>query len=121
MASVKKLKRQWRDYRTVGGQRPVHKFIAALPEEDAVAVAAAMKDVRLEGLAAARHLSGDIYEVRAPAEHATYRVLFAAEGRWSHVLLALEVFSKKSQETPRRLIDLADARLRDWRRRDQHG
>ncbi|MBJ7610649.1 MAG: type II toxin-antitoxin system RelE/ParE family toxin [Candidatus Dormibacteraeota bacterium] len=113
-------RRQWRDYRTAGGQRPVHKFIAGLSVADAVAVAAAMKDVRAEGPSAARHLRGDIYEVRADAEHATYRVLFSAEGRWSHVLLALEAFSKKSPATPPRLIVLAEKRLRDWRSRAQH-
>lgn len=38
-----------------------------------------MKDVEVNGLAVARHLRGDIYEVRADGRQATYRVLFARE------------------------------------------
>lgn len=73
--------------------------------------------VAVEGLSATRHLRGDIYEVRAVAERASYRVLFAVEGRRGQVLLSLEAFAKKSQKTPVRLIDLAEQRLREWRQR----
>ncbi len=41
-------------------------------------------------------------------------VLFAAVGRFSHVLLALESFAKTTQKTPPARIDIADERLRDW-------
>ena len=46
-----------------------------------------------------------------------YRVLFAAEGRRSQVLLALEAFTKKTQKTPPKSIVLARERLADWRAR----
>jgi hypothetical protein len=36
-----------------------------------------------------------------------FRVLFAAEGQKSQILLAVEAFEKKTQRTPPRLIDLA--------------
>jgi phage-related protein len=65
-------------------------------------VVAAMKDVREAGLAAGRHLRGDIYEVRADGDRQTYRILFAPEGRRRQILLALEGFSKKTQKTPPR-------------------
>jgi phage-related protein len=81
---------------------------------------AAMKAVTTEGLARARHLRGEIHEVRAPAGSVSYRVLFAPQGRRGQVLLALEAFSKKSQKTPRRSLDLAERRLRDWRRRGRN-
>lgn len=76
-----------------------------------------MKEVALEGLTLARHLRGDVYEVRAVAERSSYRVLFAVEGRRGQILLALEAFTKKSQKTPGHVIDLAETRLMDWRRR----
>jgi phage-related protein len=76
-----------------------------------------MNDVRETGLAAARHLRGQIYEVRADGDRQTFRVLFAPEGQRSQVLLALEEFSKKTQKTPPGKIDLAERRLADWRRR----
>lgn len=110
-------KRRWRDYRTAAGRRPIKEFIDELSDTDAAAVAAAMKDVREAGLAAARHLKGEIYEVRADGDRQTYRILFAPEGRRSQVFLALEGFSKKTQKTPPEKIRLAERRLADWRRR----
>ena len=76
-----------------------------------------MKDVQVNGLDAARHLQGDLYEVRADGRQATYRVLFATEGARSQVLLGLSAFSKKTQKTPSGEIALAERRLRDWRGR----
>ena len=65
----------------------------------------------------ARHLRGDIWEVRIDAERKAFRVLFSSEGRSQQVLLALEAFTKKTQKTPARAIQLAERRLADWRRR----
>ncbi len=50
-----------------------------LPVGDRDEILSAMKDVEVNGLAVARHLRGDIYEVRADGRQATYRVLFARE------------------------------------------
>ena len=109
-------RRRWRDYRSAAGRRPVKEFIDGLSDNDAAAVAAAMRDVRDAGLAVARHLRGEIYEVRADGDRQTFRILFAPEGRRSQVLLALEGFSKKTQKTPPEKIQLAERRLADWRR-----
>jgi hypothetical protein len=70
-------KRRWRDYRTSAGRRPIKEFIDELSDTDAAAVVAAMRDVREAGLAAARHLRGEIYEVRADGARQTFRILFA--------------------------------------------
>lgn len=69
------------------------------------------------GLAVARHLRGEIYEVRADGDRQSFRILFAPEGLHSQVLLSLEGFSKKTQKTPREKIVRAERRLADWRRR----
>ena len=92
-------------------------FIDGLSDDHAAAVAAAMKDVSLEGLSVTRHLRGDIYEVRADADSQAYRILFAPEGEKSRVFLSLEAFSKKTKKTPDPLLRLAEGRLRDWRSR----
>ena len=76
-----------------------------------------MKAVSADGLRASRHLRGDIYEVRAYGEDRSFRVLFAAEGRFGQVLLSLEVFAKTTQKTPPAKLRLAEMRLRDWRHR----
>lgn len=92
-------------------------FISGLPDADAAAVVAAMRDVQENGTQAARHLRGDIYEVRADADRVIYRILFATEGRSSQILLALEGLKKKTQQTPPATIAIAERRLADWRRR----
>lgn len=110
-------RRRWRAYRTEGGASPVRDFIISLDERDARAILAEMEIVRRRGLTAARHLHGDIYEVRAESETHSFRVLFATEGRFSQVLLALEAFQKTTRRTPPALITLAERRLADWRQR----
>ena len=106
---------RWRDYRTAAGGRPVNEFLDSLTDYQAAAVVAAMKDVAQNGLVAARHLRGEVYEVRAEAERQAFRVLFAQET--SFILLSLSGFQKKRQRTPPDDIALAEARLADWRRR----
>ncbi|HVV48207.1 MAG TPA: type II toxin-antitoxin system RelE/ParE family toxin [Opitutaceae bacterium] len=106
---------RWRDYRTQNGAQPVTVFIRSLTDEDAAAVLEAMNDVAQNGLQAARHLRGEIYEVRADGERRTFRLLFAQETKF--ILLSLSAFTKKSRKTPPDEIVRAEARLRDWRSR----
>jgi phage-related protein len=111
--------RRWRFYTTAAGRDPVREFLAdaRLSVGDRDEILAAMKDVQVNGLEAARHLQGDLYEVRADGRQATYRVLFATEGVRSQILLGLSAFSKKTQKTPPSEITLAVRRLRDWHAR----
>ncbi len=108
--------RQWQYYRTESGARPVRDYLDSLPEADRVAILAEMGEVRQQGMGAARHLRGEIWEVRASHDTNAYRVLFAPVGRFSQVLLSLESFSKKTPRTPSQKIDVAEQRLADWRR-----
>jgi phage-related protein len=96
-------KRQWRSYKTAGGADPVGAFLDDLTDEEMAQVAAAMLDVKNGGLHAAKHLRGDIYEVIADSPTRSFRVLFAAEGRYGQVLLAVVAFAKKTQKTPGRM------------------
>ncbi len=109
--------RHWRFYRTASGRNPVREFLDELTDADAAEVVAEMRVVEREGLVAARHLRGDVYEVRASGENRIYRVLFAKQGRYGQVLLALEAFDKKTQKTPPAKIEVAEERLADWKNR----
>ena len=109
-------RRRWRYYRTESGAEPAKEFIVALDRGSAAAIATAMRAVLLD-TRAARHLRGDIYEVRVRAREHAYRILFAPEGRSGHVLLAVSAFEKKTRRTPSSEIILAEDRLSDWRRR----
>jgi phage-related protein len=111
------VRRRWRDYRMPSGRSPVEEFIDKLSDSDAAAVLAGMEEVRDHGLRAARHLDGDIWEVRVDGDRVIYRILFAEEGSRGQILLALDGFNKKTQKTPRSTVDLAKRRLADWRRR----
>ena len=55
-----------------------------------------MKEVAVDALVAARHLRGDIYDVRNDGERASYRLLFATEGHRRQVMLGLAAFGKKT-------------------------
>jgi phage-related protein len=110
-------RRRWRLYESVSGAKPVQAFLDNLSATEAAEVVAAMKEVAVEGLRFARHLRGDIWEVRVQAENNAFRVLFSPEGRSQQVFLALEAFTKKTQKTPTRTIQLAERRLSDWRSR----
>lgn len=112
-------KRRWRHYETASGRRPVLEFIRKLSDADKADLLAAMKEVRRDGARAARHLRGDLYEVRADGERVIYRVLFATEGERGQVLLSLAAFNKKTRRTPPEQIRLAESRLRDWRSRSR--
>ncbi len=111
------IKRRWRTYHTSARRRVVNEILDSLSKADRVRVAAAMRDVREDGLVAARHVRGEIYEVRADATENSYRLLFATEGRKSRVLLALVFIAKHTQKTPEPDLRLAEQRLRDWRHR----
>ncbi len=108
---------RWRDYQTAAGRRPIKEFLDGLTDEDLASVVAAMKEVRRRGLQAARHLEGEIYEVRADGKGVIYRVLFAPQGKHKQVFLSLEALKKKTQKTPVPSIRLAKRRLLDWQRR----
>ena len=121
MEGARRTRRQWRFYRTASGQEPVREFLwdRHLPDEDAAAIAAVMTEVRNAGRAHpdVNHLRGDIWQLEIRGRTAIYRLLFAEEGRYQQVLLALEVVNKKWQKAKGRHIELAEKRLADWRQR----
>ena len=115
--SGERVKRRWRFYVSASGRRVVDEFVDGLSDGDAAEVHAAMRDVRQSGLRIARHLRGEIYEVRAEGADNSYRMLFASEGKKGRILLGLHVIEKRTQKTPPREIELAERRLADWHRR----
>jgi phage-related protein len=109
-------RKQWRDYQTESGARPVKAALGKLSKEERIEVAAAMDDVAENGVAeAARHLRGKIYEVRADGPNRSFRVLFSSEGHYGCVLLALHLIEKRTQKTPPDELAVAEERLADWK------
>jgi phage-related protein len=120
-ATPVRRRRRWRFYSTASGREPVRDFLydPKLSDVDAAAIAAAMKEVRAVGRAHTdvNHLRGDIWQLEIDGERVIYRLLFAEEGRYAQVLLALEVVKKKWQKAREQDIRLAEERLSDWRQR----
>ena len=83
MASVPATRRRWRFYTTETGGDVVRKELDALEADDAAELLAEMKCVARDGFleGGARHLHGDIWEVRADGDGVTLRALFAKEGQ----------------------------------------
>ena len=99
------------------GNSPVEEDVKALTEDDAVAILAAWEEV-LEKKAsrALKKLAGDLWETRASGVRQSYRLVVAFEdGR----PIFLHVFSKKTQKTAKTDINLAQTRLRDYRRQQR--
>jgi len=111
--------RFWRYFTNARGERIVERFIADQADPDAAAIVVAMGRVQQRGIQAARHLRDEIFEVRVAGDKKQFRILFATEGDYNQVLLALESFSKKTQKTPPDKIALAEERLAEWRRRGE--
>ena len=113
------FRRHWRFYRTADGAEVVRRELDALDPDQAAALIAELRVVARHGLrdGGARHLRGPIWEVRADSDEVTLRALFAKQGRFGQVLLALHVFKKKTQRTPTAAIGLAERRLWHWTRR----
>ena|SRR5438270_2159521 len=112
---------RWRFYSTPSGREPVRDFLydPRLSDLDAANIAAAMKEVRRLGRAHpdVNHLTGDIWQIEIDGTRVIYRLLFAEEGRFGQVLLALEIVNKKWQRARAQNIRLAEDRLADWRQR----
>lgn len=115
----KRYRRQWRFFRSAAGREPVREFLDQLSDVDAATVATAMKEVRNVGRAHldVNHLRGDIWQIEIDGQSVIFRLLFAEEGRFSQVLLALEIVNKKWQTAKSRHILLAERRLAEWRGR----
>ena len=122
-SDARRYRRQWRFYRSPTGREPVRDFLDHVTDEDAAAIAAAMKQVRDAGRGHVdvNHLHGEIWQVEIDGTRVIYRLLFAEEGRFSQVLLALEIVNKKWQSAKSRHIALAERRLADWRARCRRG
>ena len=108
--------RRWRHFATATGRRPTFDYVRGLAAPERLAVITEMRRISAMGVSEARHLRGEIYELRTHGD-VSHRVLFAREGRHGHILLALHAFAKTTQKPPPHHLALADRRLRAWRTR----
>jgi phage-related protein len=111
--------RRWRFYETVSGSKPVLDFLNALSPKEQEKVRAGMAAVKAQGLKAAKHLQKGLYQVYAETGLKSLRLIFAPEGKRGTILLAIHIYDKNTDKMPRQIVELALARLADWKQRGE--
>lgn len=115
--------REVRFYRTPAGHCPVEEFLESLSGKQAQKVVWVLRLLEdLESVPAQyfKKLGGteDLWEVRAQHSGNTFRVLGFFEA--PAVFVLTNGFAKKSEKVPRREIELAEARRREYLKRRAH-
>jgi phage-related protein len=112
-------RKYWRLFRTPLGNPIIKNELAEVARKSLVDysnIRAAMKEVEREGIRGTKQIEDEIRQIEAEGEHGvTYRLLFAVDGHIGQILVGLVLLNKKTQQTPRAAIDLAQSRLRTWR------
>jgi phage-related protein len=112
-------KKQWRFYDTETGSKVARNELDALPAHGKAALAHVMKRYRVGETfpGEVKSVGRGIVELRASVGNNQYRLLFAEQGKYSQVLLAVVVFTKKTTKLPKQQHDLAVKRMKDWEQR----
>lgn len=104
-------------YRTEGGSEPVRDELLQLSKEDRRIVGTDVKDAEFAwpiGMPLCRKVA-NMWEVRSRLPQGRiYRILFAVDNQ---ILVLLHGFMKKTQATPKKEIDTAQRRWKDYKKR----
>jgi phage-related protein len=97
-------------FRTDAGSEPVREWLKGLSAQDRKAIGEDIKTVQFGwplGMPLVRKMGRDLWEVRIHLEGRIARVLFTVE---DGVMVLLHGFIKKSQDTPKSELKLAEGR-----------
>ena len=94
-------------------QHPVEDFMETLDRDAQARIAAAIEKLRVRNVHAGeplvKHIDGKIWELRQATRSGAFRVLyFMFVGRQ---IVLLHAFQKKTRQTPRREVTIAQARM----------
>jgi phage-related protein len=103
-------------YREADGSSPVEDFLMALDDKTQARFIWSMEQLRLRNVSAGeplvKHLEGKLWELRRASGGNIYRlVYFFFSGR---TIVFVHGFHKKTEKTPRREIETAVRRMRDY-------
>jgi len=105
-------------YETAGGNSPIRDYFESLSSQEAARVTVELDLLQALGVSLGmphvRPLRGKLYELRVRGR-LQHRVLYVAAS--GQRLVLLHAFTKKTQETPRKEIDLAERRWNDYQTR----
>ena len=102
-------------YKTNSGNEPVREWLKDLPKEDMRTIGFDIKTVQYSypiGMPLTRVLqgTGGLEEVRCNISNGIARVIFYVE---DNTMVLLHAFIKKTQETPKKELDVAIKRFKD--------
>jgi phage-related protein len=112
---------QWQAvfFTTESGRCPVLETIRDLPTADRVEIGQTLRLVQEEGpdvgLPFTEQVTGGLCALRVRVGRRRWRILFAPVDR---ELVILHIFAKKTRAIPRREIETAERRWRDWLHRE---
>lgn len=119
MPSLKRVPARF--YRSANGVEPVRDWLREMDKQDRFIIGTDIKAVEYGwpiGMPACRPLGGGLFETRSRLLNRTARVLFCIH---EDAMILLHGFIKKTDQTPRRDLDLAQARRSDFMTRiDNH-
>jgi phage-related protein len=102
-------------YASATGRRPVQEYLDELPAREARSLVNGLQLLQAHGLQLGlphvRPIEQKLWELRVRAQR-QHRVLYAAAGGQRFVLL--HAFTKKTEQTPRREIEVALRRLSEF-------
>ena len=106
-----------RFYRSEAGACPVEEFLDSLTGKQAQKVAWVLKLIEEIENVPSQYLkklvsTNDLWEVRVQAGNNIYRLLGFMEG--NRIVILNHAFQKKTQKTPKKEIQIAEARKRDY-------
>lgn len=106
-------------YRTEAGASPVEEFLKGLDDKTQARFIWSIEQLRVQNARAGeplvKHIEGKLWELRRASNGNIYRLMyFFFVGRR---IVFVHGFHKKSQKTPRREIEIAQARMDDYVKR----
>lgn len=112
-------------YITENGRNPVREFLDSLDTKTNSRFIWSIRELCRRNVQAreplVRHIEGKLWELRQESKSNIYRIMYIFfTGR---KIILLHGFQKKSPKTPRREIDIASSRLKDFTNRQggEHG
>lgn len=109
-------------YKTVTGTSPVEEFLDTLSDKQVNKVLWVLKLVRELNPVPSQYFTklvntDDIWEVRIQMAGNIFRLLGFIEG--NRIIILTNGFQKKTQKTPKREIELAEARKQEYQSREE--
>lgn len=102
-------------YESAPGKSPITKYIDELPKSDQARFFEVIDEIESHGLSAVRvifkPIEGKLWEIKFKGGNSSYRVFYCLIEK--EIMVWLHAFSKKTQKTPTKEIEVAAKRMKE--------